>query len=147
MAKKPTMNKFFRKIHYNFIEQNKTGKYLKYAIFVIVLAFTACSSDDNGEVPSLKVVNQSADNKVITTVRLVGYEFDNLSIGIGDSQTFTLSEGMSGGYTDINTSIIYSCGARGWSKNIELNFSNGETTTITVNRCSSVDGCTVVCLN
>ena len=78
------------------MEQNKTGKYLKYAIFVIVLAFTACSSGDD-EVPSLKVVNQSADNKVITTVRLVGYEFVNLNIGIGDSQTFTLGEGMPGG--------------------------------------------------
>ncbi len=129
------------------MKQNKSGKYLKYAIFVIVLAFTACGSGDDDDVPSLKVVNQSADNKVITSVRLVGYEFVNLSIGIGDSQTFTLGEGMSGGYTNINTSVIYSCGGRSWSKSIELNFSNGETTTITIDKCTSVDGCTKVCLS
>ena len=31
------MINFFRKIRYNLIEQNKTGKYLKYAIGEIVL--------------------------------------------------------------------------------------------------------------
>ena len=31
------MIKFFRKIRYNLIEKNKTGKYLKYAIGEIVL--------------------------------------------------------------------------------------------------------------
>ena len=140
------MINFFRKIRKQLADDNKPVKYMRYAIFVIVLAFTACGSGDDDEVPSLKVVNQSTNNKVITTVRLVGYEFLNLNIGIGDSQTFTLSEGMSGGYTNINTSVIYSCGGRSWSKSIELNFSNGETTTITVDKCTSVDGCTKVCL-
>ncbi len=32
-----TMIKFFRKIRYNLMEQNKTGKYLKYAIGEIAL--------------------------------------------------------------------------------------------------------------
>ena len=32
-----SMIKFFRKIRYNLMEQNKTGKYLKYAIGEIVL--------------------------------------------------------------------------------------------------------------
>ena len=31
------MIKFFRKIRYNLMEQNKTGKYLKYAVGEIVL--------------------------------------------------------------------------------------------------------------
>ena len=67
------------------------------AIFGMVLAFTACEKDCDcpedkpEEYPSLKIVNQNNDSRIITAVRLVGYEFNNLSINIGDSQTFTLA--------------------------------------------------------
>jgi len=48
-----------------------------FAIFGIVIAFTACDKDNDNvpvdEYPSLKVVNQNNDNRSITSIKLVGY--------------------------------------------------------------------------
>jgi len=81
-------------------------------ISVILLTFTACNKDDDNIIvekyPSLEVATQ---NKwIITSVRLVGYEFANLNIAIDDSQTFTLDKGMPGGYDDININVGFKYG-------------------------------------
>ena len=118
-----------------------------FAILGIVIAFTACDKDkdDDGVVveehPFLNVVNQNNDSRSITSVRLVGYEFNNLSIAIGDSQTFTLDKGMPGGYSDINITVSHKYSAWSGSVSTKVNFNDGETTTITLKGCLTFEGC------
>ena len=117
-----------------------------FAIFVIVLSFTACDKDSIviEEYPSLKVENQLNDSwRPITRVSLVGYEFNNLNIEpYGDSQTFVLDEGMSGGYEDINVTVRYiRYSGVGSSASIKVDFNKGDTTTITLTGCSGAEGC------
>ena len=117
------------------------------SLFGIVLAFTACEKecicDENDdpieEYPSLKVVNQNESNRKITFVVFVGYEFNNLSIAVGDSQTFALDKGMPGGYSNINVTVSYSTPYG--DKSIKVNFSDGATTTITLKGCTGAEGC------
>jgi hypothetical protein len=119
-----------------------------FAILGIVLTFTACSNDDDiagvEEHPSLKVENDLNDSwRSITRVSLVGYTFSNLNIEpYGGFQTFTLDEGMSGGYEDINITVRYirNSGISGYAS-IKVNFSKGETTTIVLTGCSGAEGC------
>ena len=118
------------------------------ALFSIALTFTACEKDcacdEDGvdEYPSLKVVNQNSSKRIITSVSLVGYVFTNLSIEVGDSQTFTLEEGMPGGYSDIHISVSYKYGGYPTaSRSINVDFSDGETTTITLKGCTGAEGC------
>ncbi len=117
-----------------------------FAIFGMLLAFTACNkeNDDNDleEYPFLKVVNQTNDSnsRSITSVELVGYEFANLNIKEGSSQTFDLDSGMPGGYEDVNINVRLS-GPQIVLKNIQVNFNKGETTTITMKGCISYEGC------
>jgi hypothetical protein len=122
-----------------------------FAIFNIVLTFTACNKDKNNdcdndndnviEYPSLKAVNQNNDNRSITSISLVGYEFNNLNITIGGSQTFVLDKGMPGGYSDINVQISHKYSAWSGSVSKKINFNTGETTTITLKGCLSFEGC------
>nr|WP_319571439.1 hypothetical protein [uncultured Draconibacterium sp.] len=126
-------------------------KRLTFVVFIgTIIVMTACSKDndkdeseDNTEVfPSLKITNQNTDSRLITSVKLVGYEFNNLSIDVDDSQTFILDEGMSGGYSNINVTCSYKYGAYPVaSKSIKVDFSNGKTTTITFKGCISFEGC------
>ena len=113
-------------------------------ISVILLTFTACNKDDDNIIvekyPSLEVATQ---NKwIITSVRLVGYEFANLNIAIDDSQTFTLDKGMPGGYDDININVGFKYGGYPTRySSAEVNFNDGETTTITLKGCIAAEGC------
>ena len=103
----------------------------------------ACNKNDDNdddvvkeEYPSLKIVNQT-DNEAyhITSVSLVGYEFNNLDITTGNSQTFILEQGMPAGYEDINVDIEYMAGPYNPRLgSIKVNFIKGETTTITLKK-------------
>jgi hypothetical protein len=104
---------------------------------VIIGIFVFISSCDNGNgngngnsysYPSLKLVNQSSGGP-ITSVKFVGYEFNNLNITAGNSQTFALMNGMLGGYNNINIVIIYDSGHY---LNKNFSFLNGNTTTVTL---------------
>ncbi|PKD43767.1 hypothetical protein [Rhodohalobacter barkolensis] len=140
--------------HVNFKVQWRT-------IFIIVglfIALTACESSVNSnedteeeiseesQIPYLKVVNQNTDSYPITGVRLVNYEFNNLEIDVGDSQKFTLDDGMPGGYSDINIIVNYRRAGRSFSLNIEKNFNDGDTTTVRMKGCISAEGCAGVYL-
>ncbi len=81
--------------------------------------------------PSLKVVNQY-ESRLIKSVSLVGYEFNNLLITAGNSQTFALDGGMPGGYSNININVSYGSGSVTRQINSQFNFEDGETTTITL---------------
>lgn len=116
-----------------------------FIIFSIVLTFTACNKDKNNdkvvEYPSLKVVNQNIDNRSITSVSLVGYEFNNLNITIGGSQTFLLDKGMPGGYSEINIQVSHRYSAWSGSVSKKLNFNDGMIATITFKGCLNFEGC------
>ena len=115
-------------------------------VIILVLSIIlihSCKKDNDSpkEYPSLKVVNQNNDSRSITSVSLVGYEFTNLSIAIGDSQTFTLDKGMPGGYIDINITVSHKYSAWSGSVSTKVNFNDGETTTITLKGCLAFEGC------
>jgi hypothetical protein len=118
-------------------------------IFGIVFIFAACDEEccadpiPEPEVyPSLKVENQNTDSRVIISVNLVGYEFNSLSIPIGESQTFDLDKGLPGGYSDINVNVAFNTSTRpSETLGIKVNFKDGETTTITLKGCVSAEGC------
>lgn len=92
--------------------------------------------------PSLKVVNETRNEFSIASVNLLGYEFSNLDIVNGSSQTFALDKGMSGGYSDINIIVGYRIYTRnGGHPTIKVDFKKGETSTITLKGCSGKEGC------
>ena len=112
-------------------------KYFNLFSILIILGITVViiSCDPELMYPSLKVVNQHS--RTIYSVRLVGYEFNNLLITTDSSQNFILENGMPGGYKDINIIVIYGSGSATWSISKKVNFENGKTTTITLKTTSS----------
>ena len=106
-----------------------------YILLGFIITLTACNKNDEDDIvgdeyPSLKIVNQTdVDYYYITSVSLVGYEFNNLNITTGDSQTFILDQGMPAGYEEINVDVAYMAGPYNsrWG-NIKVNFTKGETT-------------------
>ena len=116
-----------------------------FAIFGVILVFTACSNDDEivgvEKYPSLKVVNETTDKQTITSVALVGYEFSNLSIPVGNSQIFALDKGMAGGNDDINIIVGFGYSSIKRYSSVKVNFNNGENTTIILKGCISYEGC------
>jgi hypothetical protein len=104
-------------------------KQINFWSLVIMLAFGvvffACEKNT-----SLKVVNQSSGT--ITSVSLVGYEFKTLSIARGESQTFSLDNGIAAGYDNINVSVICSYPYHFRTISNTFNFNKGGTTTITL---------------
>jgi len=72
----------------------------------------------------------------------VGYEFNNLNITSGNSQTFALDSGMQGGYENINIIVIYGDPySPSNSISTRVNFYKGKTRTITLEGCIDYEGC------
>ena len=116
---------------------------LKKALFLFTLiSFIGCSKDD---VYLLTVTNnvESIDNFEIRSVSLVGHNFNNLAIGIGESKTFTLNE-IQGGADNTNISFEYWCGTRSW--NVSQAFDIKKNITITISQTFS-GGCRDIELN
>ena len=114
----------------------------KLLFFLALIALIGCSKDD---VYQLTVTNnvESIDNFEIRSVSLVGHNFNNLAIGIGESKTFTLNE-IQGGADNTNISFEYWCGTRSW--NVSQAFDIKKNTTITISQ-SGLDGCRDIELN
>ena len=100
---------------------------MKKLLFLFAFILFSCSSDE--EHASFTVVNQK-DIITITEISLVGYKFETLSIGLGESKTFVLDKGLNGGYDNVNVSFSWTCGGRGWSGNTTINFLDGQTNRI-----------------
>ena len=79
------MIKFFRKIRYNLMEQNKTGKYFKYAIGEIVLVMI-------GILLALQVNNwnEARKNRLLELIYLENITAD-LNLNINELQEFIAS--------------------------------------------------------
>jgi len=82
------MIKFFRQIRYNLMEQNKTGKYFKYAIGEIVLVvigiLIALSINNWNERTKLKIEEQKLISSLIKEIES---NVDKLKISINTNQT------------------------------------------------------------
>ena len=67
----------------------------------------------------------------------MGYDFQNIIINPGESKTFVLDKGMSGGNTNVNVYIVWRCLRNSIASNINIstNFTDGQTTTITAVNC------------
>jgi hypothetical protein len=118
-------------------------------IFSLILSalfipFASCDDDEVDEIPdiekypSLKVSNQAEDEIRpfnIYAVDLPGYDFEALTIPIGDSQTFILDEGMPEGYEEIDVIIRFGTIGFDHSQSVAVNFENGKTSKITLKGC------------
>lgn len=126
---------------------NIRTKVLKAWFFVLVAnCFFGCNPDE--QTPTLTIYNNSNTDKVISSVRLIGYEFTSLNITFGSSHTFILDKGMPGGYTNINVDINFNCGNRGWTVSDSVNFTETNTATINFLHCENTTGyCRGVCFN
>ena len=128
--------------------QKRNGQWFQIiTLFCFLIVLGACEKEcvcppvpPSPTYPSLRVANQSTDGRIITAVRFVGYDFNNLKIEIGDSQTFTLDQGMPGGYENINV-VVYFAGEPRGSVNTLVNFKNDVTESITLKGCISFEGC------
>jgi hypothetical protein len=110
----------------------------KLLLLFALIALIGCSKDD---VYQLTVTNnvESIDNFEIRSVSLVGHNFNDLAIGIGESKTFTLNE-IQGGANNTNITIEYWCGVRSWSISKAYNITTN--TAVTVSQIFSGGGCT-----
>ena len=104
----------------------------------MIIVIASCYSDDGTQDTLLKVINHY-ESRSITSVTLVGYEFNNLLITAGNSQSFALEKGMPSGYTNINITVGYSSGTATWYISKEFDFIEGEVTTITL-KGSNLEG-------
>ena len=121
-------------------------------LLILSLLFISCVEDEDDyhvdpePVTSLTISNQN-DVISIREVSLVGYDFEDIKIDFGASRTFTLDNGINGGYDGVNVNVKFYCGARNWNGSVSKDFVVGENTTITVVDCfpNGQGGCTDVC--
>ena len=103
-------------------------------LLFISLVFSCSKEKENLPLsyPSLTITNQSSIMS-IHTVSLVGYSFENLSIGLDESKTFALTTGITGGLSNVSIQLGWLCGGKNnWTARKSLNFKNGENTTATL---------------
>ncbi len=133
------------------VRKHKLQLPIFFILLLSFLLFNGCSDDcvcddqnDNlisEEYPTLRIVNLNTGGMTISSITLIDYEFSNLSINKDESQEFTLSRGMIGGYDDIYVTVHLRTGNTPRGKiSGEFDFVDGETTTITLIGCSG-EGC------
>jgi len=104
-----TMIKFFRKIRYDLMEKNKTGKYLKYAIgeiVLVVIGILIALSINNWK----EEIKATQDLKTSTNLMLDDLSQDiafyNLQIEKIETRILLLSNFAQGNYSDIDIETI-----------------------------------------
>jgi len=108
----------------------------------LTLFISACGTSSDSEVSSLRVVNLSDNGLPILKVSLVNYEFEPLEIAGGESQTFTLDDGMQGGFSNVN--VTFTVNISLWhtlTYSTKKDFRDGDMTIITLKGCRSGEGC------
>ena len=104
-------------------------------LLIIVGLLTSCWTPSS-ETPLLAVsnmveCNQISDLATINGVNLIGYEFANLIIGVGESVTLSLDEGMPSGLDGITIQVEGEYGIGNQiNQTIEVDFQAGEVTKI-----------------
>lgn len=111
-------------------------KVLIIILTVTLVLFFSCSNKPN-EIDQIQTqtgfsLKNQYSEKIIKSVSLVGYEFNNLNIAYSESQTFILDKGMSAGYNNINVVVSYGSGLATWFINKKFNFIEGDIIEITL---------------
>ena len=126
---------------------------MKKGLFLILImsmlfTITSCQKEGNVEIvetpsakyPNLLISNKTnEDNIYITSVQLVGYTFEPISIGNQESKNFQLNHGINGGYDNVKVVVHYKYGARSSWSDVKVNFKDGQTTKISLYKSSK--GC------
>jgi len=114
-------------------------------IIAVILLISACKKEKVEEIkyPVLKITNSiNDDGRFITSVKLVGYEFSNLNITKGNSQSFVLDKGMPANLNNINVIATYKTTATpANSVNTNGNFIIGDTSRFVFKGCVTFGGC------
>ena len=67
---------------------------------------------------------------------MVGYNFETLNIGYGESKTFELKDGINGGYDNVFVDISSTCLGYNYTNTGKANFIEGGNITIQMNDCA-----------
>jgi hypothetical protein len=119
-------------------------KYLSILLLSVIL-LTSCNSptcscnEEGGDAPKLKVTNNACMS--ISSVSLVGYDFQNLAIGENESKTFTLADGLPAGLDDVNVNVGVISSTRGFSGDISVDFTAGQTSGIKLVKVKFLNEC------
>ena len=108
-------------------------KNLGLLLFGLILLTSCNTTADDSSHPQLKITSDLSCDKTINeinSVSLVGYTFESLLIGAGESKTFTLSDGMPAGLENVNVNVGGKLANNGFSEDISVNFTAGQTTHI-----------------
>lgn len=111
------------------------NKPLLFVILASFIAFLACNNPtESTQPPKLEVANdiQACTGSVkpeIRAVLLVGYTFENITIEVGESMTFTLADGMPAGLENIEVQVqgVY---GNYFTPKLDVDFTEGKTTKI-----------------
>jgi len=105
----------------------------------MLFTITSCQKEDSVEIvetpsakyPNLLISNKTnEDNIYITSVQLVGYTFEPISIGKQESKSFQLNDGINGGNENVRVVVRYNQGSIIIWRDVKVNFEDGKTTRI-----------------
>ena len=118
----------------------------KLLFLLLFIPLISCSDDDNDSL--LRITNDANEDFRMTQISFAGYEFSDLNVQYGESQTFTLSEGLSVGSSNININTTYWCGSQRWTSSHTVDLNEGSTTSLSFvyDPDCGVGYCRAVCL-
>jgi hypothetical protein len=123
----------------------------KLLFFVLAGIVISCGAvdGDNNQSSQLTVFNNANSDFTLTEISFVGYNFSDLNILFGQSQTFSLDDGFVGGTSNININVNFRCGPNGWAMSDSVNFNEGSETLVEFIQCSEGGSgyCREVCLD
>jgi len=110
-------------------------------LMMVVFLTISCTKKDEMDIvrepgyPKLMIFNNTNENNTdINSVDLVGYKFSPISINKNESKTFELNNGINGGYYNVRVIVSGKVGASLFYRDVKVNFKDGETTTIELNK-------------
>ena len=119
-------------------------------LLLLFLCFVSCSdflwgSDEPDPYIDLYIENYDSDFP-IDKVSLNGYEFEDLNITYGTSQSFELTDGILGSFVDVNVSVRISCNSQTpITLSTLLDFSNGSAFITIIDSRQSSSNLTMIC--
>ena len=131
----------------------------KLLLLLLFIPLISCFDDDDNKDSLLTIANSANEDFIITqiafTVISQVYEFSDLDIQYGQSQTYNLGPNLSSGPSTnpnvpslgfVNMNITYSCGSQGWTSTRLVNLNEGSTTLFSLVGCFASEYCRRVCL-
>ena len=105
----------------------------KLIILLLFIPLISCSDSASNKDSTLMITNSSDASFTFNQISFCDYEFSNLDLKYGESQTYNLNNlprcGAAGS-TMIAVQIIYKCGGEAWTSNALIDFDKGSQTSI-----------------